>query len=122
VAADKKLFRFENLDVWQRAADVALPLGLVADILAERRFYRYAEQLRGAAISISNNIAEGSGSNSNNDFRNFLNIAHRSAFECANMLLVFRRNRVLPEENIPDLVDELDQICRMITAFSRSLG
>jgi four helix bundle protein len=109
------------LEVWQRAADVALPLGLVADVLAERRFYRYAEQLRGAAISISNNIAEGSGSTSNNDFRHFLNIAHRSAFECANMLLVFRRNRVLPDQNIPALVDELDQICRMITAFARSL-
>jgi four helix bundle protein len=62
----------------------------MADHLAEQHFYRFADQLRGAALSISNNIAEGSGSNSNSDFRNFLNIAHRSAFECANMLLVFR--------------------------------
>jgi four helix bundle protein len=122
MAADKRLFRFEKLEVWQRAADVALPLGNVADLLAERRFYRYAEQLRGAAISISNNIAEGSDSNSNKDFCSFLNIAHRSAFECANMLLVFRRNKVLPDENIPELLDEIDQICRMITALSRSLG
>ncbi len=122
MAADKKLFRFEHLDVWQRAADVTFPLGRVADSLAERHFYRFGEQLRGAALSISNNIAEGSGSNSNNDFRNFLNVAHRSAFECANMLLVFRRNMLIPDENIPDLLDELDQICRMITAFSRSLG
>jgi hypothetical protein len=64
----KKLFRFEHLEVWQRSADVTLPLGLVADHLAERHLYRYAEQLRGAALSISNNIAEGSGSNSNSDF------------------------------------------------------
>jgi four helix bundle protein len=121
MAADKSLFRFERLAVWQRAADVSFPLGRVADVLAERHLYRYADQLRGAELSISNNIAEGSGSNSDNEFRNFLNVAHRSAFECANMLLVFRRNRVIPEDGIPELPDELDQICRMITSLSRSL-
>jgi four helix bundle protein len=106
MAADKRLFRFERLDVWQRAADVALPLGHVADKLAERHLYRYAEQLRGAALSISNNIAEGSGSNSNNDFRSFLNIAHRSAFECANMLLIFQRNRIIGPDNIQELLSD----------------
>jgi hypothetical protein len=52
MAAHHKLFRFEHLEVWQRAADVTLPLGRVADGLAERHLYRYSEQLRGAAISI----------------------------------------------------------------------
>jgi four helix bundle protein len=89
MAADEYQFRFERLEIWQRAADVMSPLGAVADGLSERHLYRFAEQLRGAALSISNNIAEGSGSNSKNDFRNFLNVAHRSAFECTNMLLVF---------------------------------
>src|SRR5688572_3296368 len=103
MAANKPLFRFERLEVWQRAADVALPLGQVADRLAERHLYRYADQLRGAALSISNNIAEGSGSNSNNEFRSFLNVAHRSAFECANMLLVFQRNQVISPDGFPDL-------------------
>ena len=59
MVAGDKLFRFEHLDVWQRAADVAFPLGRVADGLAERHLSRYSDQLRGAAISISNNIAEG---------------------------------------------------------------
>ena len=93
----------------------------MADRLAERHLYRYAEQLRAAALSISNNIAEGSGSNSNNDFRSFLNIAHRSAFECANMLLVFQRNQIISPDGFSELLKELDEICRMITSFSRSL-
>jgi four helix bundle protein len=58
----EKLFRFEDLEVWQLAADIAIRLGDVADRLEESRRYRYAEQLRSAALSISNNIAEGSGS------------------------------------------------------------
>jgi four helix bundle protein len=72
-----KLFRFEDLEVWRRAADLALTVGTVADQLEKmhRYRYRYAEQLRAAGLSISNNIAEGSGSTSANEFRVFLNYA-----------------------------------------------
>jgi four helix bundle protein len=116
-----KLFRFQDLAVWQRAADVGIQLDDVADGLEDRKRFRYAEQLRAAALSISNNIAEGSGSKSNNEFRNYLNMAHRSAFECANMLLIFERQKLTAETNVEQLLDELNQICRMLTALSRSL-
>jgi four helix bundle protein len=122
MADDDNLFRFEHLDVWQRSADMAFALGNVADQLAERHLYRFAEQLRAAALSISNNIAEGSGSNSTNEFRNFLNIARRSAFECASMLLIFERHELVPKTEVKNHLNELHQICRMITGFGRSLG
>lgn len=118
---DDKLFRFEDLEVWQRAADLGVRLGEVADHLEELRRYRYAEQLRAAALSISNNIAEGSGSNSKDDFRKFLNYARRFAFECANMLLVFQRQQLTRPENNRQLLVELSRVCRMITGLGRSL-
>jgi four helix bundle protein len=121
MAEDDNLFRFEHLEVWQRAADMAFTLGLVADRLAKRHLYRFAEQLRAAALSISNNIAEGSGSNSNSEFRNFLNFARRSAFECASMLVIFQRHRLVPADEVRNHLGELNQICRMITGFGRSL-
>jgi four helix bundle protein len=116
---DYKLFRFEDLDVWQRAADLAFNLGNVADGVEEQRRYRFAEQLRAAALSISNNIAEGSGSTSRNEFRTFLNFARRSAFECANMLLAFQRQRLVQQDNMRPLLIELNEVCR-ITALSRT--
>lgn len=118
---EHKLFRFEDLEVWQRAADIGFELGVIADCLEDKRRYRYAEQLRAAALSISNNIAEGSGSNSTGEFRNFLNFARRSAFECASMLLMFRRQQLPGTANIDGLLLELNRISRMITALSRSL-
>jgi four helix bundle protein len=71
MSEDDKLFRFEHLEIWQRAADFAFAVSPAADHLAARHLYRFAEQLRAASLSISNNIAEGSGSNSNNEFRSF---------------------------------------------------
>jgi four helix bundle protein len=121
MAEDDKLFRFEDLEVWQRAADLAFELGNVADRIEELRRYRYAEQLRSAALSISNNIAEGSGSNSSAEFRNFLNFSRRSTFECANMLSIFRRQGLVAEEQAEKLLLELNRISRMITALSRSV-
>ncbi|MEX0610860.1 MAG: four helix bundle protein, partial [Pirellulales bacterium] len=118
----EKLFRFEDLELWQRAADVSFALDELADRFEEQRRYRHAEQLRCAGLSISNNIAEGSGSKSSNEFRNFLNIAHRSAFECASMLLVFKRKQMMSADVVSPLLVELNEVCRMLTGLSRSLN
>jgi 23S rRNA-intervening sequence protein len=55
-------WRFEDLEIWNKAVDLAVKFHLIAERLDKRRLYRYAEQLRAAGLSISNNIAEGSGS------------------------------------------------------------
>ena len=115
-------FRFENLEIWQHAAEMAMPLCDIADRLELRKLFRFAEQLRGAALSMSNNIAEGSGSTSNREFKHFLNIARRSTFENASMLLVLQRRGVVTPAETEALLPELDRLCRMITAFSRSLN
>ena len=115
-------FRFENLDIWQRAADLSLPLFDIADQLDSRRLFRFAEQLRGATLSVTNNIAEGSGSMSNKEFRQFLNFARRSAFECANMMVLFERKGLVAGEATRPLFQELDEVSRMITAFAKRLA
>jgi four helix bundle protein len=76
-------FRFEDLEIWQFAINIGDKLFDIADNLELRKLYRFADQLRGACMSMSNNIAEGSGSSSNNEFRQYLNVAHRSTFENA---------------------------------------
>ena len=53
------------------AIDIAEKLFDIADMLEDKKLYRFAEQLRSAGMSMSNNIAEGSGSNSDKEFANF---------------------------------------------------
>ena len=46
------------------AIELADELFDIADEFEQRHLYRFAEQLRASGMSMSNNIAEGSGSNS----------------------------------------------------------
>jgi four helix bundle protein len=71
-------FRFEDLEIWQLAVDMAVKLHRLADLLERQKMYRYSEQLRGAGLSLPNNIAEGSGSVHAKEFKQFLNITKRS--------------------------------------------
>jgi len=114
-------FRFENLEIWQRAAALSHRLTDIADRLAEQHFYRFAEQLRAAGLSTPNNIAEGSGSTSSREFVQYLNIARRSAFENASMLVIFAQRGFVSTEELDSLLRELDELCRMITAFARTV-
>ena len=113
-------FRFEDLEIWQMARDMAVAFHKLAHKLDERKYYRYAEQLRAAGLSMPNNIAEGSGSLHVAEFRQFLNIARRSLFENASMLLVFESMGMWDECEIDGLLDTCDKLSRMITNYSRS--
>ena len=67
-----------------------------------------------------NNIAEGSGSLHLAEFKQFLNIARRSVFENASMLLVFQEMNLFTKDEIDSLLSDYDKLSRMITAFAKS--
>jgi len=115
-------FRFENLEIWQRSVEVARKLFRLAQELGKMNLYRFADQLRGAGLSMPNNIAEGSGSTSKKEFIQFLNIARRSTFENASMIMIFAKDNLISEDMKNEIIQDLDELCRMITAFSRRLN
>ena len=117
----RKMFRFQDLEIWKKAIEIGDKLFDIADELEKKRLYRFAEQVRGAGLSMSNNIAEGAGSLSDKEFANFLNIARRSTFENANMIIVFEKRGIINSELRNELLIDLEQECKMITAFIRSL-
>jgi four helix bundle protein len=114
-------FRFEQLEIWKEANQVTDILFDYADKSDEKRLYKFAEQLRAAAMSISNNIAEGSGSFSDKDFANFLNISRRSVFECANILHIYQRRKIISLEERLSIYPELITLSKKITNFRKSL-
>ena len=74
-------FRFQKLVVWQKAIDFADHIyDATVPFPSEERF-GLTNQMRRAAVSISSNIAEGSGRSSDNEFRRFVEIAYGSLME-----------------------------------------
>ncbi len=91
-----KYERFEDLPVWQAAADVAAKM---FDWTVQAWFRGkgdLANQLQRSALSISNNIAEGFERGTTNELLQFLYIARGSAGEVRSMLGVMER--MLAEE------------------------
>jgi four helix bundle protein len=114
-------FRFQDLKIWQLAIGIADALFDIADELERKKLFRFAEQLRGSGMSMSNNIAEGSGSSSKKEFKNFLNIARRSTFENANILILLGRRNLITSNQMNENLNNLDKLCRQITNFIKSL-
>ena len=114
-------FRFENLEIWKFAINISDKLFDIADMLIEKKKFKFAEQLDSAAMSMTNNIAEGSGSFSDKDFANFLNISRRSIFECANIIAILKKRRFISQEEKDIFYNELDHLSSMVTNFRKTL-
>ncbi len=117
----EKQFRFQDLKVWQNSIEIADELFDISDSLDEKRLYRFAEQLRSAGMSVCNNIAEGSGSSSKKEFVKFLDMAHRSAFENANILILLERRGIISKDNLNKNLNKLETLCRQIRSFQKAL-
>lgn len=114
-------FRFQDLKIWQSSVEIADELFDIADELEKKKLFRFAEQLRGSGLSMSNNISEGSGSDSVKEFRHYLNIARRSLFENANVIIILQRRNLIDINKMNNLLEKLDILSRQITTFKRTL-
>lgn len=74
--------------MWQRAVDFAAEIYRISDIGKLKQDFDAKSQLRRAAFSISNNIAEGFEYNSTSEFIRFLKYSKGSAGEVRNQLII----------------------------------
>lgn len=78
-----KILNFEGLKVWQSAQDLSVDLIIRFE---NCKNFSFTNQLFRAALSISNNIAEGFDCGSDKEFILFLNISRGSNSEVKSMI------------------------------------
>lgn len=83
--------RFEDLPVWQKAADLYEATEALLDNESFKATRGFRDQLDRASLSVSNNIAEGFERGTTNELLAFLYIARGSAGEVRSMLRVKMR-------------------------------
>lgn len=94
------MFGFEKLDVWQKSVEFADQIYRCTAFFPNDEKFGLMSQLRRAAVSISSNIAEGSGRKSSNDFIRFLSIAYGSVMECVSQLHIANRLNYINDETL----------------------
>ena len=118
-----KYERFEELPVWQAAADLAVQVFAWSSHAWFRGKGDLANQIQRAALSISNNIAEGFERGSTNELLQFLYIARGSAGEVRSMLCVVELMDA--SENlrfeISNLKSSAEGISRQLRGWANSL-
>ena len=103
---------FEELAIFQKARELSKKIYPVTNKEGFKSDFRFVQQIRAAAGSIMDNIAEGFERGGNKEFLNFLYIAKGSCGEVRSQLI--RANDVgylTPEE-----FDELYSECRKLSA------
>lgn len=83
-----KIERFEDLEVWQIAKAIAVDVYRISDLEPIKSDFGLKDQIRRAAMSLSDNVAEGFEYNNNPDFVRFLVYAKGSSGELRNKLIV----------------------------------
>jgi four helix bundle protein len=108
---------FRELIIWQESYKLSVKLVQLTKSFPAEEKYGLVSQIRRSAISIPANIAEGSGRNSNNEFRQFLHIALGSAFELETELMICRDCKFASADEFENLIKELNSIQKMLLSF-----
>jgi four helix bundle protein len=118
---DKYLFPFEKLDVWQMAVDLAEYILELIEKLPQNKHIRLASQMESAAVSVSQNIAEGKGRQYRKEFVQYLHIAQGSVYEVVTLNEIFRRRKVFSEEDSNEVRNRCEKIDRKLNGLINSL-
>lgn len=114
-------FRFEKLEVWQKAVELADHIYRVTKSFPVDERFGLTNQLRRASVSISSNIAEGISRSSDRDKSRFIEIAYGSVMEVVSQSHVAKRQNFLSEVDFEETCRIADDLARMLSGFRNRL-
>ena len=87
----------------------------------KEELFGLTSQIRRSAISLSSNIAEGYGRDSNKEFLRFIKIVIGSLFEFQTQIEIAKNINYLNENEFKNLYEETRELEAMIISFSKRL-
>lgn len=114
------MHNFKNLIVWQKSRALCKDIYKLTSKFPKHENFGLISQMQRCSISISSNIAEGSGRFSRNEFIHFLNISNGSAFELESQIYLSRDLNYISEEEEKKLINEVQIIQKMLYKLMRS--
>jgi len=121
VESRRKRFRFENLEVWQAARSLNRKVYRLTREFPSEEQFGLTSQIRRASVSVSSNIAEGCGRNSDKDFAHFLEQSYGSLMEVASQFFLAQDEQYVSLEDAESVLEDIDSLAGKTVALNRSL-
>ena len=109
-----KIEKFEDLNVWNDAMQLALE---IYKTLNNCNDFGFRDQIRRAAISVPSNIAEGFDRQTNKEFVQFLYIAKGSVAEVRTQLFLAEKLNYIDKSNAEKLLEKTRKVSAMLYKF-----
>ena len=113
-----KIKKFEDIISWQKSQELSL---FIYKIFKDSKDFGFRDQIQRAAISISNNIAEGFERSGDKELRHFLYIAKGSCGEVRSMLYISLELNYISKIEFENLYNFTVDISRLLSSFIKTL-
>ncbi len=116
------VYKFEDLEIWQLARNLYKKISALTTQLRAVHEYRFAEQIKSAAGSIMDNIAEGFERSSRLEFVNSLGISKGECGELKSQLYRCLDDKYITESKFHELYEDADKVQKKIANFVKYLN
>ncbi len=112
-------FSFEGLEVYQAARLLVRDVYRLQQKFPKTEIYALGDQIRRSASSVTSNIAEGSGRNSNKEKVHFIEIAYGSLMEAFSQLQIAQDLGYLTEQDIDTIRPQFISVAKMLSGLKK---
>ena len=116
------VYSLEDLEIWKLARVLYVKISAVAEILRKAKEFRFAEQMKSAAGSIMDNIAEEFERNSRLEFLNSLSISKGECGELKSQLYRALDDNYIDQIKFDELYEDADKESKKIASFVKYLN
>ena len=112
-------FSFEGLEVYKTARLLVRDVYRLQQKFPKTEIYALGDQIRRSASSVTSNIAEGSGRNSNKEKVHFIEIAYGSLMEAFSQLQIAQDLGYLTEQDIDTIRPQFISVAKMLSGLRK---
>jgi four helix bundle protein len=111
--------RFQELICWQKAKELSI---VVYEVTTDIKDFELRNQLRRAALSAMNNIAEGFRKYHSKEFRRYLEYTTASCLEIESMTILMEHLKFIKPKAIISIRNKSIETYNITAAFAKSLN
>lgn len=115
-----KTFSFEKLLVWQKSRILAGEIYKITLKFPKEEIFGMTSQMRRCSISISSNLAEGSGRSTSKDKARFTEIAFGSGLELINQLVIALDLNFITENEYIEIRNKIQEVTFLLDALHKA--